>query len=94
MIGKLDGEDASPTAVAAVALPRAHERTNGKVGAIGFCWGGGMVNQMAVNDPELNAGVAYYGRSRRLRSAAKIKAKLHAPLCRARRAHQCRHRGL
>nr|CAD6614766.1 dienelactone hydrolase family protein [Rhizobium sp. Khangiran2] len=35
--------------------------TNGKVGAVGFCWGGGMVNRMATRSPELGAGVAYYG---------------------------------
>ena len=34
---------------------------NGKVGAVGFCWGGGVINQLAVNDPTLNAGVVYYG---------------------------------
>ncbi|MBF2713375.1 dienelactone hydrolase family protein [Agrobacterium vitis] len=34
---------------------------NGKVGAIGFCWGGGMVNRLAIASPLLGAGVAYYG---------------------------------
>jgi carboxymethylenebutenolidase len=35
---------------------------NGKVGAIGFCWGGGQVNALAVSgDAHLKAGVAYYG---------------------------------
>ncbi|MVA25384.1 dienelactone hydrolase family protein [Agrobacterium vitis] len=34
---------------------------NGKVGAIGFCWGGGMVNRLAIASPQLGAGVAYYG---------------------------------
>jgi carboxymethylenebutenolidase len=35
---------------------------NGKVGAVGFCWGGGAVNALAVTgDPNLKAGVAYYG---------------------------------
>ncbi len=35
--------------------------TNGKVGAVGFCWGGGLVNRMATKSEALNAGVAYYG---------------------------------
>ncbi|MBU4088419.1 MAG: dienelactone hydrolase family protein, partial [Alphaproteobacteria bacterium] len=39
------------------AFLAAHEKVNGKVGAIGFCWGGGMVNRMAVASPELGAGV-------------------------------------
>ena len=40
---------------------RACPTSNGKVGAIGFCFGGGIVNQMAVASPDLAAGVAYYG---------------------------------
>ena len=37
--------------------------TNGNVGAVGFCWGGGMVNQLAASAPDnLGAAVAYYGR--------------------------------
>ena len=35
--------------------------SNGNVGAVGFCWGGGMVNRLAVASPALGAGVAYYG---------------------------------
>lgn len=47
--------------VAAVAFLKGHPAANGQVGAIGFCFGGGMVNQLAVAAPELDAGVAYYG---------------------------------
>ena len=36
-------------------------KSTGKVGAVGFCWGGGMVNRIAVLAPDLNAAVAYYG---------------------------------
>jgi carboxymethylenebutenolidase len=50
--------------------------TNGKVGAVGFCWGGGLVNRMAVNSPELNAGVAYYGQQAPAEDVPKIKAPL------------------
>jgi len=38
-----------------------HAESTGNVGAIGFCWGGGMVNRIAVLSPALKAGVAYYG---------------------------------
>ena len=53
-----------------------HEGANGKVGAVGFCWGGGLVNRMAVNSPELNAGVAYYGQQAPAADVPKIKAPL------------------
>lgn len=49
---------------------------NGKTAVLGFCWGGGMVNDLAVNDPELNAAVAYYGRQAKAEDASKIKASL------------------
>lgn len=50
-----------PDAVAAIAYLQGHPDSNGNVGAMGFCFGGGMVNQMAVASPDLKAGVAYYG---------------------------------
>jgi len=40
----------------------AHGGSTGKVGAIGFCWGGGMVNELAAAGVGLAAGVSYYGR--------------------------------
>ena len=49
---------------------------NGKVGAVGFCWGGGVINQMAVSDPTLNAAVVYYGVPPDLGAVGKIKAAL------------------
>ncbi|WP_454744705.1 dienelactone hydrolase family protein [Ciceribacter selenitireducens] len=58
------------------AFLAAHEKVNGKVGAIGFCWGGGMVNRMAVASPELGAGVAYYGSQVPAEEVPKIKAPL------------------
>jgi carboxymethylenebutenolidase len=76
MIGKLDMAATVANAVAAVAFLRGHADGNGKVGAVGFCWGGGLVNQMAVNDPTLNAAVAYYGRQPDAADVPKIKAPL------------------
>lgn len=49
---------------------------NGKTAVVGFCWGGGMVNDLAVSDRKLNAAVAYYGRQAKAEDAAKIKASL------------------
>jgi carboxymethylenebutenolidase len=76
MIGKLDGAATTANAVAAVAFLKSHEAVNGKVGAVGFCWGGGLVNSLAVAAPTLSAGVAYYGRQ----AAAADVPKITAPL--------------
>ena len=47
--------------VAAFRFLRDHETTTGRVGAVGFCYGGGVVNQLAVRLPGLGAGVPFYG---------------------------------
>jgi carboxymethylenebutenolidase len=47
---------------------------NGKVGCVGFCWGGAMANTLAVNVPELKAAVAFYGRQPALEEVPKIKS--------------------
>jgi carboxymethylenebutenolidase len=62
--------------VATVAFLKQSDLTTGKVGAIGFCWGGGAVNALAVNAPDLDAGVAYYGRQADPADAEKIEASL------------------
>lgn len=48
--------------------------SNGKFGCVGFCWGGGMSNTLAVNVPELKAAVAFYGRQANTTDVPKIKA--------------------
>jgi carboxymethylenebutenolidase len=48
-------------ALAAVPFLKNHAESTGKVGAVGFCYGGGVVNSMATASPDLAAGVAYYG---------------------------------
>jgi len=56
---------------------KAHELSNGKLGAMGFCWGGGMTNHLAVTlGAELNAGVPFYGPAPASSDVAKIKAPL------------------
>src|SRR5204863_2907562 len=49
---------------------------NGNYGCVGFCWGGGMANSLAVNVPSLKAAVAFYGRQPTAEEVAKIKAAL------------------
>jgi carboxymethylenebutenolidase len=65
-----------PDAVAAIAYLKTLPQSNGKVGAVGFCFGGGIVNQMAVASPDLVAAVAYYGAQPKTEDVARIKAKL------------------
>lgn len=61
MIGQVPAEKAALRIAAAVRFLAGHPQSTGKVGAIGFCWGGGQVNRVASIEPALNAGVAYYG---------------------------------
>ncbi len=76
MFEQLDPEQTVANGVATVAFLKGHESGNGKVGAVGFCWGGGTVNTLAVNAPDLAAGVAYYGRQANADAVPKIKAAL------------------
>jgi carboxymethylenebutenolidase len=61
-IGKLDLAQSAADAVATLRLLKSLPGGNGKAGAVGFCWGGGMVNRIAVAaGPALDAGVPFYG---------------------------------
>ena len=61
-IGKLDLGRSAADAVATLRLLASLPNANGKVGAVGFCWGGGMVNRIAVAaGGALHAGVPFYG---------------------------------
>lgn len=55
---------------------KSREDCNGKLGCIGFCWGGAMVNQLAVNVADLKAAVPFYGRQPEAGDVPKIKAAL------------------
>lgn len=62
MIGQLPPDRAAARIAAGVAAVSRLQGCNGKVGTVGYCWGGGMVNRIAaLNPPGLAAGVAYYG---------------------------------
>ena len=74
---KVDGKKMTEDFVAAAKWLKARPDSNGKLGAVGFCFGGGMVNQLAVRlGPDLNAGVAFYGRQAGLDDVPKISAPL------------------
>jgi carboxymethylenebutenolidase len=61
MLKQLNSEETTKNFVAAVKYLKTNPLSNGKVGCTGFCWGGGMTNQVAVNAPDLDAAVPYYG---------------------------------
>ncbi len=78
MIGQLDREETIKNFVAAVKYLKTHPRTTGKAACTGFCWGGAMTNQVAVNSPDLDAAVPYYGTPPAPEDVPKIKAKVMA----------------
>jgi carboxymethylenebutenolidase len=73
---KMNQDDAVAALVAGVSFLKRHAESTGKVGAVGFCFGGMMINRLAVASPELDAGVAYYGRQVPAALVPNIKAAL------------------
>jgi carboxymethylenebutenolidase len=73
---KLDQAKTREDFIAATAWLKARPETNGKVGAVGFCYGGGIVNMLATQVPDLAAGVAFYGSAPNLEDVPRIKAAL------------------
>ncbi len=76
LMSKLDSEETTKNLVAAVEYLKTHPLSTGKVGVTGFCWGGGMTNQVAVNSPDVQAAVPFYGRQPATEDVPKIKASL------------------
>jgi carboxymethylenebutenolidase len=74
LIGKLDPAKNLQNYLAALEYLRNRKDGNGKVACVGFCWGGAMANQLAVNDPKLLAAVAYYGMQPKAEDVPKIKS--------------------
>ena len=62
--------------IAAYEYLKSHKNCSGKIGVVGFCFGGWMANMMAVRISELGAAVPYYGRQPSVEDAIKIKAPL------------------
>jgi carboxymethylenebutenolidase len=73
---KLDSQSTMKNYLAAVRYLKTHPASTGKIGVVGFCWGGGIANQLAVNSPDLLAVVPYYGAQPASEDVSKIKASL------------------
>ena len=76
MFAAMKPEEFAAASKAAVDYLEAPTDGNGKVGVVGFCWGGGAANQLAVADPTLRAAVAYYGMQPKAEQVSAIKAPL------------------
>jgi carboxymethylenebutenolidase len=76
LFAKLDSAKRTEDLLAAVPFLASRPECNGRVGAVGFCFGGGIVNMMAVRFPDLAAAVPFYGQQPSAADTAKIKAPL------------------
>ena len=76
MFAKLDATKNITNFVKGVDYAAARADSTGKVGCVGFCWGGAMANNLAVNAPNLKAAVAFYGRQAAAADVPKIQAAL------------------
>ena len=76
LFGQLDAEKNRKNFLNAFAYLKARKESNGKTGAVGFCWGGALSNQMAVHNPDLNAAVSFYGSQPAVSDVPKIKAPI------------------
>lgn len=76
LFAALKPEEVAANGKAVVSALKSDARVSGKVGAVGFCWGGGTVAGLAVADPTLDAGVSYYGRQPVAADVPKISAPL------------------
>ena len=73
---KLDKAKLQADFITAVGVLKKLPESNGKVGAVGFCYGGGIVNFLATRIPDLAAAVPFYGSQPTAEETAKIKAPL------------------
>lgn len=76
LIASLDSEQTLHNLKATLEFVQNRSDTTSKVGCVGFCWGGGLTNQLAVSAPDLNAAVAFYGSSPTL----DLVPNIHSPL--------------
>ncbi|GAB3567106.1 dienelactone hydrolase family protein [Spirosoma luteolum] len=73
LFGKLDPATTRSNFVKGIDYLKSRPDSTGKVGCVGFCWGGAMANQLAVHSPDMKAAVAFYGRQPDAADVAKIK---------------------
>lgn len=73
---KLDKNKITEDFIAAAEFLKSQKECNGNIGVVGFCFGGGMANTMAVRLSYLKAAVPFYGRQPKAEDVAKIKASL------------------
>src|SRR5262245_17108435 len=76
LFAKQDAAKRAEDLFAGAEFLKAHPECTGRMGSVGFCFGGGVVNQLAVRMPDLAAGVPFYGRQVSAEDAARIKAPL------------------
>ena len=76
MFGQLDSKKRVEDLLAAVPFLKARAESSGKVGAVGFCFGGGIVNMMAVRFADLGAAAPFYGPQPAAADAAKIRSPM------------------
>ncbi len=91
---KTNKDDMLAAALAAVPFMQKHAESTGKVGAVGFCYGGGVVNRLAAGNPDLARGRAVLRHPGAARSRSGDPRPAAAAIRRDRREHQQGHRGL
>ena len=76
LFGKLDQKKATEDFIAAATFLKGRPESNGRIGVVGFCYGGGMAHTLAARLPELHAAVPFYGNHPAAADAANVKAPL------------------
>lgn len=76
MFSKIDPQQTIANGMAALAYLKALPGSNGRLGVLGFCWGGAMVNQLAVSASDLAVAVSYYGMAPDSALVKQIKARM------------------
>lgn len=76
LIAQIKSATMNEVSLGALQFLKHHPQATGKCGVVGFCWGGGAVNQLAVAAPDLDAGVAFYGMQPGVQDVSRIKAPL------------------
>lgn len=76
LFNKLEQNKITEDFISAAGALASHRDCSGKIGAVGFCWGGGMVHKLAIRLTQLSAAVPFYGDSPPPSEAAKVKSQM------------------